>query len=130
MSHSKGMEGVEAVTCAILVQGAKKMGSGRTGYQVTVYPFIEVSFQNAVYQTSIAAGSNPCWNEELQLVLKSPSDDYSFSGLSNIKDKVYINIFDEVVVEQHEVNHTKERIKTELLWVGELVKNVKPCYTM
>ncbi|XP_078499557.1 protein CC2D2B isoform X2 [Lissotriton helveticus] len=70
--------------------------------EVTVYPFIEVSFQNAVYHTCIAAGCNPCWNEELQLVLKSPNGDYSFSSLSNIKDKVYINIFDEEVVEQHE----------------------------
>ncbi|XP_069467483.1 protein CC2D2B [Ambystoma mexicanum] len=72
--------------------------------EVTVYPFIEVSFQNTVYQTSIADGAHPCWNEEIQLVLKSPTGDYSFSGLSKIKDKVYINVFDELVVEKHEDN--------------------------
>uniref|UniRef100_A0A8D0GHD1 Coiled-coil and C2 domain containing 2B n=1 Tax=Sphenodon punctatus TaxID=8508 RepID=A0A8D0GHD1_SPHPU len=34
---------------------------------------------------------------------KSPGHDYSFSGLSKIKDNVYINIFDEFVIEKHEI---------------------------
>ncbi|TFK06164.1 Coiled-coil and C2 domain-containing protein 2A [Platysternon megacephalum] len=69
---------------------------------VTVHPFVEVSFQHTVYQTSTADGSHPCWNEELQLDFISPGHDYSFSGLSKIKDNIYVNIFDEVRVEKHE----------------------------
>ncbi|XP_050815260.1 protein CC2D2B [Gopherus flavomarginatus] len=70
--------------------------------QVTVHPFVEVSFQHIVYQTSTADGSHPCWNEELQVDFISPGHDYSFSGLSKIKDNIYVNIFDEVRVEKHE----------------------------
>nr|XP_032626154.1 protein CC2D2B [Chelonoidis abingdonii] len=70
--------------------------------QVTVHPFVEVSFQHTVYQTSTADGSHPCWNEELQVDFISPGHDYSFSGLSKIKDNIYVNIFDEVRVEKHE----------------------------
>uniref|UniRef100_A0A8C0IZJ3 Coiled-coil and C2 domain containing 2B n=1 Tax=Chelonoidis abingdonii TaxID=106734 RepID=A0A8C0IZJ3_CHEAB len=69
---------------------------------VTVHPFVEVSFQHTVYQTSTADGSHPCWNEELQVDFISPGHDYSFSGLSKIKDNIYVNIFDEVRVEKHE----------------------------
>ncbi|XP_031724303.1 coiled-coil and C2 domain-containing protein 2A isoform X1 [Anarrhichthys ocellatus] len=35
--------------------------------QVQVRPFVEVSFQRTVLQTTTADGPNPCWNEELQL---------------------------------------------------------------
>jgi hypothetical protein len=37
------------------------------------------------------------------LVFSSPGHDYSFSSLSKIKDNIHINIFDEVVIEKHEV---------------------------
>ncbi|XP_061491540.1 protein CC2D2B isoform X3 [Rhineura floridana] len=70
--------------------------------EVTVHPFVEVTFQNTVYQTSTADGSHPCWNEELQVDFVSPGHDYTFSGLSKIKDNININIFDEFVIEKHE----------------------------
>jgi len=35
--------------------------------QVQVRPFVEVSFQRTVLQTTTADGPNPSWNEELQL---------------------------------------------------------------
>ncbi|XP_029465807.1 protein CC2D2B [Rhinatrema bivittatum] len=72
--------------------------------EVNVCPFIEVSFQNTTYQTSMAHGSHPCWNEELQMDFKSPGGDYTYAALSKIKDKIYINIFDEAVIEKHEDN--------------------------
>ncbi|KFO34685.1 Protein CC2D2B [Fukomys damarensis] len=34
-------------------------------------------------------------------VKSSPGQDYSFSNLSKIKDKIYINIFDEMIIEKH-----------------------------
>nr|XP_019580321.1 PREDICTED: protein CC2D2B [Rhinolophus sinicus] len=33
----------------------------------TVHPFVELSFQHTVYQTSTASGSHPCWNEEIKV---------------------------------------------------------------
>uniref|UniRef100_H9GB19 Uncharacterized protein n=1 Tax=Anolis carolinensis TaxID=28377 RepID=H9GB19_ANOCA len=47
-----------------------------------------------------ADGSHPCWNEELQVDFTSPGHDYTFSGLSKIKDNININIFDEFVIEK------------------------------
>lgn len=36
-----------------------------------IRPFVEVSFQRTVLQTSTAEGPNPCWNEELVLPFRS-----------------------------------------------------------
>ncbi|KAM7074277.1 protein CC2D2B [Molossus nigricans] len=71
-------------------------------FQDTVHPFVEVSFQHTTYQTSTASGSYPCWNEEIKIDFLSPGHDYSFSSLSKIKDNIYINIFDEMIIEKHE----------------------------
>ncbi|KAM8780292.1 protein CC2D2B [Rhynchonycteris naso] len=70
----------------------------------TVHPFVEVSFQNTAYQTSTANGSYPCWNEEIKVEFVSPGHDYSLSSLSKIKDNIYINIFDEMFIEEHEAH--------------------------
>uniref|UniRef100_A0ABM5G1C7 Protein CC2D2B isoform X9 n=1 Tax=Pogona vitticeps TaxID=103695 RepID=A0ABM5G1C7_9SAUR len=70
--------------------------------EVVVHPFVEVTFQNTIYQTTTADGSHPCWNEELQVDFICPGRDYTFSGLSKIKDKININIFDECMIEKHE----------------------------
>ncbi|KAM6963078.1 coiled-coil and C2 domain-containing protein 2A [Aplochiton taeniatus] len=67
--------------------------------QVQVRPFVEVSFQRTVLQTTTADGPNPCWNEELELPFSAPNGDYSTANLQSIKDEVFINIFDEVVYE-------------------------------
>ncbi|KAL7990491.1 hypothetical protein Chor_013921 [Crotalus horridus] len=69
----------------------------------SVHPFVEVTFQKTVYQTSTADGSHPCWNEELEVDFNSPAHDYTFLGLSKIKDNININIFDEFVIEKHEI---------------------------
>ncbi|XP_064418188.1 protein CC2D2B [Latimeria chalumnae] len=66
--------------------------------QVKVQPFVEVLFQNSVYQTSTVDGAQPCWNEELQLEFKSPGGDYSFPVLSKLSDKISISVFDEVAI--------------------------------
>ncbi|XP_038951180.1 protein CC2D2B isoform X4 [Rattus norvegicus] len=81
---------------------AKLVPSNEVINEDTVHPFIEVSFQHTVYQTNIANGSHPCWNEEIKVDFISPGHDYSFSSLSKIKDNIHINVFDEVVIEKHE----------------------------
>ncbi|XP_032985861.1 protein CC2D2B [Rhinolophus ferrumequinum] len=80
----------------------KSVASDEILNEDTVHPFVEVSFQHTVYQTSTASGSHPCWNEEIKVDFISPGHDYSFSSLSKIKDNVYINLFDESIIEKHE----------------------------
>ncbi|XP_058891290.1 protein CC2D2B-like [Acipenser ruthenus] len=70
--------------------------------QVPIQPFVEVEFQQSVDRTSTATGSQPCWNEELRLDFKSMGGDYSYSGLSKVKDKIFINVFDEIAVDVQE----------------------------
>ncbi|KAL6107585.1 cc2d2a [Pungitius sinensis] len=74
-------------------------GSDWLTSQVQVTPFVEVSFQRTVLQTTTAEGPNPCWNEELQLPFSAPNGDYSAAALQSVRDEVFINIFDEVFYE-------------------------------
>lgn len=37
---------------------------------VPVQPFIEISFKNYTSRTTTAEGSNPTWNQELQLTVR------------------------------------------------------------
>ncbi|XP_070326040.1 protein CC2D2B isoform X11 [Odocoileus virginianus] len=80
----------------------KSLASDEILNEETVHPFVEVSFQHTVYQTSIASGSHPCWNEEIKVDFILPGHDCNFSSLSKIKDNIYINIFDEMIIEKHE----------------------------
>lgn len=50
------------------VQLSSKRDRG-TGNYATVKPFVEVWFQRNVCRTTTALGSNPTWNQELQLNL-------------------------------------------------------------
>ncbi|XP_047680786.1 protein CC2D2B isoform X7 [Prionailurus viverrinus] len=80
----------------------KSISSDEILNEGTIYPFVEVSFQHTVYRTSTASGSHPCWNEEIKVDFISPGHDYSFSSLSKIKDNIYINIFDEMIIEKQD----------------------------
>ncbi|XP_067858763.1 protein CC2D2B-like [Heptranchias perlo] len=66
--------------------------------QIQVQPFVEVTFQQLMYQTSIADGSQPCWNEKLEMDFKSPNGDYNSAALCKLKDKIFINVFDNIAV--------------------------------
>ncbi|XP_044791194.1 protein CC2D2B isoform X5 [Bubalus bubalis] len=81
---------------------AQRINSANFLKKDTVHPFVEVSFQHTVYQTSVASGSHPCWNEEIKVDFILPGHDCNFSSLSKIKDNIYINIFDEMIIEKHE----------------------------
>ncbi|XP_061682294.1 coiled-coil and C2 domain-containing protein 2A isoform X2 [Syngnathoides biaculeatus] len=101
-------------------QGAIRAGDWLVG-QVQVRPFVEVSFQRAVFQTTTADGPNPCWNEELQLPFRAPNGDYSIASLQSVKDDVFINIFDEVVHEigaNHKDKDKSLHTRVEKHWLG------------
>ena len=92
-------------------------------HQSLVRPFIEVMFQGNFVRTSVADGSQPCWNEDLLLPFKSPSNDYSAEALQIVRDKIYINLFDEVIVdllmdERHRETNIHQRI--EKRWLGSI----------
>ncbi|XP_074490630.1 coiled-coil and C2 domain-containing protein 2A isoform X1 [Sebastes fasciatus] len=102
----------------IAIQGADWLLS-----QVQVRPFVEVSFQRTVLQTTTADGPNPCWNEELQLPFSAPNGDYSTAALQSVKDEVFINIFDEVVYETGVNDKDKGKsitTRVEKHWLGSI----------
>ncbi|XP_066487937.1 coiled-coil and C2 domain-containing protein 2A [Tiliqua scincoides] len=92
--------------------------------QVSVQPFVEVSFQRTVCRTTTAEGPNPNWNEELELPFRAPNGDYSTSGLQSVKDDAFINVFDEVLYDVLEDDREREsggvHTRVEKHWLGSV----------
>ncbi|KAG9479702.1 hypothetical protein GDO78_011629 [Eleutherodactylus coqui] len=91
--------------------------------QVLVRPFVEVSFQRTVCQTSTADGPNPNWNEELELPFRAPNGDYSTASLQSVKDDVFINVFDEVcfdILEDDRERGSGIHTRVERHWLGSI----------
>uniref|UniRef100_A0AAY5LAT0 C2 domain-containing protein n=1 Tax=Esox lucius TaxID=8010 RepID=A0AAY5LAT0_ESOLU len=90
-----------------------------SGYE-RVRPFVEVSFQRSVLQTTTADGPNPCWNEDLQLPFSAPNGDYSTANLQSMKDEIFINIFDEVQYELGGDRGKEVHTRLEKHWLGSV----------
>ncbi|XP_052775366.1 coiled-coil and C2 domain-containing protein 2A-like isoform X2 [Mya arenaria] len=91
--------------------------------QTMVRPFVEVMFQNNRVRTSVGDGSNPSFNEELEIPFKAPFDDFSPASLETVSDSLFLNVFDEVVVDVQEDDRERERVvhqRIEKKWLGSL----------
>ncbi|XP_055044610.2 coiled-coil and C2 domain-containing protein 2A isoform X1 [Misgurnus anguillicaudatus] len=91
--------------------------------QPLIRPFVEVSFQRSVLQTSTAEGPNPCWNEEIVLPFSAPNGDYSSTSLQSVRDEVFINLFDELlcdVVEDERERGNTIHTRIERHWLGSI----------
>lgn len=89
--------------------------------QVQVRPFVEVSFQHTVLQTSTAEGRNPSWNQQLHLPISAPNGNYSALSLQSVRDEVFINIFDEIVYNtkvKDRQRGTSVQTQVEKNWLG------------
>ncbi|KAK6493820.1 coiled-coil and C2 domain-containing protein 2A [Huso huso] len=89
--------------------------------QVLIRPFVEVTFQRTVRQTTTADGPNPNWNEELELPFRAPNGDYSTASLQSVKEEVFINVFDEVVydvIEDDRERGSGIHTRVERHWLG------------
>ncbi|XP_063086213.1 coiled-coil and C2 domain-containing protein 2A isoform X5 [Cavia porcellus] len=89
--------------------------------QVSVRPFVEVSFQRTICHTTTAEGPNPSWNEELEFPFRAPNGDYSTASLQSVKDDVFINIFDEVlhdILEDDRERGSGIHTRIERHWLG------------
>nr|XP_018907512.1 PREDICTED: coiled-coil and C2 domain-containing protein 2A [Bemisia tabaci] len=85
---------------------------------IPVHPFVEVSFQNKSYRTTSAEGSNPTWNQDLVISLKTTNID-----LSMLNEVIYIHLFDEVVIDLLEDDRLKGTMihqRFERHWLGSL----------
>ncbi|XP_067226933.1 coiled-coil and C2 domain-containing protein 2A isoform X1 [Chanodichthys erythropterus] len=102
---------------------APQQGSEWPFGQPLIRPFVEVSFQRSVLQTSTAEGPNPCWNEEIVLPFSAPNGDYSSTSLQSVRDEVFINIFDELlydVVEDERERGNTIHTRIERHWLGSI----------
>ncbi|XP_065666713.1 coiled-coil and C2 domain-containing protein 2A isoform X3 [Hydra vulgaris] len=88
-----------------------------------VRPFVEVMFQGVFLRTSVGEGAWPNWNEDLILPFKPPNNDYSSDSLHLVKDKIFINLFDEVMIDlllDQRERETNIHQRVEKRWLGSV----------
>ncbi|BES93155.1 coiled-coil and Hypothetical protein containing [Nesidiocoris tenuis] len=84
---------------------------------VPVRPFIEVTFQDQRRRTTTADGPNPTWNQDIHIPVQC------MGGVQNIRDSLFIHLYDEKVVDLVEDERMRETTivqRTERYWLGSL----------
>ncbi|XP_071964631.1 coiled-coil and C2 domain-containing protein 2A-like isoform X2 [Antedon mediterranea] len=101
---------------------SSESGSSQTTQNI-VRPFVEVLFQQNKKQTSTTEGPNPNWNEEIAMPFKAPNNDYSSTNLQSINDLIYLNLFDEVLIDMLQDNRESASTvhrRVERRWLGSI----------
>ncbi|XP_022245376.1 coiled-coil and C2 domain-containing protein 2A-like isoform X2 [Limulus polyphemus] len=97
--------------------------SSNMDHESQVRPFVEVLFQKEIVRTYVSDGPQPTWNQELELSLRAPNEDYSPSSLETIQDTIYFSLFDEVIVDMLEDETERDIVvhqRLERRWLGSL----------
>eukprot|EP00795_Rhopilema_esculentum_P004896 gene4896-21228_t len=97
--------------------------AGQMRVESLVRPYVEIMFQGNFVRTSVADGPLPNWNEELVIPFRAPNNDYSTENLQTVKENVYINLFDEVIVDvlqDERQRGTNIQQRVEKFWLGSL----------
>ncbi|XP_048762965.2 coiled-coil and C2 domain-containing protein 2A-like isoform X2 [Ostrea edulis] len=91
--------------------------------ETEVQPYIEVMFQDVFLHSEIGDGPNPSFNEELEMPFKAPNDDYTPANLQTVTDNIYLNLFDQVLIDIQEDDRqrgTTVHQRIEKKWLGGL----------
>nr|XP_022316561.1 coiled-coil and C2 domain-containing protein 2A-like isoform X3 [Crassostrea virginica] len=91
--------------------------------ETQVQPYVEVMFQDVFLQTEVGDGPNPSFNEELEMPFKAPNDDYTPANLQTVTDNLYLNLFDQVLIDIQEDDRqrgTTVHQRIEKKWLGGL----------
>ncbi|XP_032782110.2 coiled-coil and C2 domain-containing protein 2A isoform X1 [Daphnia magna] len=86
-----------------------------------VHPFVEVSFQKCSARTTAGNGTSPTWNQELSLPVQFSEGVRSLAYLQSIRDDLFIQLFDEVVVDILEDDRQRDASvhqRYERHWLG------------
>ncbi|XP_029832757.4 coiled-coil and C2 domain-containing protein 2A [Ixodes scapularis] len=110
---------LRATNVPVRKDGQLTKGVAEDVIECQVRPFVEVMFQRKTARTFVAEGPHPTWNQELRLPLTMGDSD----GPCSVRDIIYLNLFDEVVLDLLEDD--RERLSTvhqrlERRWLGNL----------
>jgi coiled-coil and C2 domain-containing protein 2A len=116
--------------CSILVQvtSASNLPERKmlqNGKPNEIRPFVEIGFQKRKCRTDTRLGQNPHWNEMVRLKIMNEDFDPQYLMDSDItSEMIYINLFDEVVIDILEDQRTSDQFvheRIEKVWLGSLV---------
>lgn len=84
---------------------------------------MEIQFQRNKQRTSCQEGPSPQWNESVTLQFEPPNNDYRPENLQNVRDNIYLNIFDEVTIDMLQDDRERSNKvyqRKERKWLGTL----------
>ncbi|XP_037084819.1 coiled-coil and C2 domain-containing protein 2A-like [Pollicipes pollicipes] len=89
--------------------------------EVSVRPFMELTFQRHTVRSNVAEGANPTWNQDLKLPVTMPA--HESADLKCLDDAIYLSLQDEVLVDLLEDDRqvdTNIHQRIERRWLAEL----------
>lgn len=88
-----------------------------------VCSYVEIQFQQHKERTASVEGANPQWNDTLILPFRPNNNDFKAETLQNVRDHLYLNIFDEVTIDLIQDERDKSNVvhqRKERNWLGTL----------
>ncbi|KAI8896326.1 hypothetical protein BC833DRAFT_104494 [Globomyces pollinis-pini] len=104
----------------------RESSNGKSKTATSLRPYVEISFQKKKSKTSTSEGSHPIWNETINLSIEAQNSDFRPESLMETDiatEMVYINIFDELIVDLIEDERQREHstyIRRDRIWIGSV----------